>query len=428
MKIKRFFATNMRQAIRQVRSEQGPDAVILSTRAVDGGIEIISAIDYDQHLVSEMVESVKKSDKQAEKVDVEGDDDKTQSPSAPLESVQTPATPTVDERKSADKPNPQPKCELSASQEPDLTQLRRELNSMKVFLRDQIFRIAQDDFSRHQPVKAEHIKRLTALGLTPKLARQIADEVKELNDPDKSWRQILLCIARKIAVTHDDIVREGGAVALVGPTGVGKTTTLAKLAARFALRYGRQHVVMISTDGYRIGAHKQLQTYGQILNVPVLITAADQLDQTLEGVSDKKLVLIDTTGLSPRDERLNEQVSLLGNLTSVKTHLVLSANIQRSALGEIIRAFSAGNLHGCVLTKLDEAVSLGTILSEIIHNRLPLSYVCNGQRVPEDLHAARVNDVLAHTLTLARRFEKALAEAALPKLQRTTEVNVNAHI
>ncbi len=428
MKIKRFFATNMRQAIRQVRNEQGPDAVILSTRAVDGGIEIISAIDYDQNLVSEMFESVKKSDKQSAHENDEPVEDKMQFTNSPLESMQATTADRADEHKVEEKPDIESTPKLPETQEPDLSQLRRELNSMKVFLRDQIFRIAEDDFCRNQPVKAQHVKRLTGFGLEPKLAREIADEVKELSDPEKSWRQVLLRIAKRIPIAQDDIAHDGGIVALVGPTGVGKTTTLAKLAARFALRNGRRHVIMISTDGYRIGAHKQLQTYGQILNVPVLITAADELKETLEGVSDKKLILIDTTGMSPRDARLSDQISLLANHPNISNQLVLSANIQRSALGEIIRAFSVGSLHGCILTKLDEAVSLGNFLSEIIRHQLPLTYVCNGQRVPEDIHSARVNDLLAHTISLARRFEKTLAETASPQPQRTMEVNVNAHI
>jgi flagellar biosynthesis protein FlhF len=185
---------------------------------------------------------------------------------------------------------------------------------------------------------------------------------------------------------------------------------------------------MISTDGYRIGAHKQLQTYGQILKVPVLIAAADRLKEILDGVSDKKLILIDTTGMSPRDSRLNDQISLLANHPFIKNHLVLSANTQRSALDEVIRAFSTLGLHGCILTKLDEAVSLGALLSEIIHHQLPLTYVCNGQRVPEDIHSARVNDLLTRTLSLSRRFEKTLAEAAHPQPLRTMEVKVNAQI
>ena len=160
----------------------------------------------------------------------------------------------------------------------------------------------------------------------------------------------------------------------------------------------------------------------------MLITAADELKETLEGVSDQKLILIDTTGMSPRDARLSDQISLLANHPNICNQLVLSANIQRSALGEIIRAFSVGSLHGCILTKLDEAVSLGNFLSEIIRHQLPLTYVCNGQRVPEDIHSARVNDLLAHTISLARRFEKTLAETASPQPQRTMEVNVNAHI
>ena len=175
-------------------------------------------------------------------------------------------------------------------------------------------------------------------------------------------------------------------LALVGPTGVGKTTTTAKLAARCVLRHGASKVALITTDGYRIGAHEQLRIYGRILGVSVhLVKDADDLQQTLYDLRHKHMVLVDTMGMSQRDRMVGEQVAMFGN-SNVKRLLLLSATSRGDTLDDVVRAYSGADLAGCILSKIDEATSLASSLDVIIRHGLRLHYVSNGQRVPEDLH------------------------------------------
>jgi len=198
----------------------------------------------------------------------------------------------------------------------------------------------------------------------------------------------------RIAGPQEDIVERGGVYALVGPTGVGKTTTVAKLAARAVLRHGAAKVALVTTDTYRIGAQDQLRIYGRILGTPVFaVRDENDLELTLADLSSRHLVLIDTVGMSQRDKRVAEQIALLcgenhGEDRSVKRLLLLGAPSQGVTLEEVARAYSGPGLIGCILTKIDEALTYGPVLDVAIRHELPLHYVTNGQRVPEDLHQA----------------------------------------
>lgn len=385
MKIKRYFAADMRQAIRMVRDEQGPDAVILSNRRVDGGIELIAAVDYDAALVNTAADPAAAA----------------MSPPAPASVTAYAAAPQVETVTAAPAPK---RPEVEWSQDPAISEMRREVKALRGLLENQLAHLAWGDYARNQPQQAALLRRLMALGLAPELSRQLADQIKVDggDDHDNNWRQAMALLADWLPVADDEILNSGGVVALVGPTGVGKTTTVAKLAARFALRHGQRQVALISTDNYRIGAHEQLLTFGRILGVTVQ-TAADQdeLHTLLQGMTEKKLVLIDTAGMSQRDLRLSEQLATLhGGSPLIKTYLVLSAATQQSGLDEAVRAFQRVQLSGCILTKVDEAARLGDALSSIINNRLPLAYVGDGQRVPEDLHPARAHGLISRAVAL----------------------------
>lgn len=185
---------------------------------------------------------------------------------------------------------------------------------------------------------------------------------------------------------ESDIVDQGGIYALVGPTGVGKTTTAAKLAARCVLRHGARKLALVTTDGYRIGAHEQLRIYGRILGVPVLLARdAKDLRATLHDLRHTHMVLIDTMGMSQRDRMVGEQVAMFRD-SDVRTLLLLAATGRGDTLDDVVRAYSGLGLAGCILTKVDEAASLAASLDVVIRHELRLYYVSNGQRVPEDLH------------------------------------------
>jgi len=194
-------------------------------------------------------------------------------------------------------------------------------------------------------------------------------------------------------------------VALLGPTGVGKTTTVAKLAARFALRHGRRHVALVSTDSFRVGAEEQLFIFGKLLGVPVFSAGdASELGRVLDHVRDRRLVLIDNAGLNPRDLRLGAQLEMNRCVPFIKSYLVLSAVLQSGVLREVVRAYRDVRLQGCILTKLDEAVTLGDLLGTVIRERLPVAYAADGQRVPEDLHPGRGERLAALAGELADRY------------------------
>ncbi|HKJ07975.1 MAG TPA: flagellar biosynthesis protein FlhF [Gammaproteobacteria bacterium] len=400
MKIKRYFAPDMRQAIRMVREEQGPDAVILSNRKVNGGVEIIAAIDYDEALV----ERAAATSQGAPGAVPSG------SPSTPAPGGDGNVQAQARDRTSSPQTDSDTSASVSGtghpgiywSQDPALVAMQQELKQLRDMLEQQVAQLAWNDVERRHPVQASLLRRLQRLGLQSELCQSLADGTAGAADEAQAWRHALALLAHRVPVTDDDILTHGGVVALVGPTGVGKTTTVAKLAARYALRHGQRNVALVTTDSYRIGAHEQLLTYGRILGVPVQVAAdAGELQAALRSLMDKQLVLIDTAGMSQRDVRLNEQfATLTGSGTAIRSYLVMSATTQQSVLDESVRAFHAGALDGCILTKMDEAASLGGALSVIVRHDLPLAYVGDGQRVPEDMHPARSHNLVSRAVAL----------------------------
>jgi flagellar biosynthesis protein FlhF len=194
-----------------------------------------------------------------------------------------------------------------------------------------------------------------------------------------------------VPVAALDVIADGGVYAVIGTTGVGKTTSIAKLAARAALQFGPESVGLVTTDTFRVAAREQLETFGQIMGVRVAsATDAQSLTEALAALATRRLVLVDTAGMGQRDPRLPEQLARLAAAdTGVTTLLALPANAASSAMQEIVDAFRTAQPAGCILTKTDEATSLGGALSVLIRSGLPLAYVANGQRVPEDLHLMR---------------------------------------
>lgn len=409
MKIKRYFAPDMRQAIRKVREEQGPDAVILSNRRVNGGVEIIAALDYDQDLFGEMV---------------------GREPHPPRAESDPQLPPDPDTRPQAAARESTQHRHVEWSQDPALVEMGREIKTLRGMLENQLSRLAWSDLARKHPLQASLMQRFSDMGLSTAVAREIAAATTEATDLEQAWRHALATLAHRIPVTDDDILSNGGAVALVGPTGVGKTTMVAKLAARFALRHGKRNVALVSTDNFRIGAYEQLHTYGQLIGVPVYSAAdSEQLGDILADLYDKRLVLIDTAGMSQRDMRLSEQLTTLsGSKPGIKTYLVLSANTQVTTLNEVIQAFRRAHVDGCVLTKLDETVSLGGALSAVVRHRLAVAYVGDGQRVPEDMHPARAHSLVSRAVALMQQHPDRDEDAGSSMINTNNGNLANAHV
>ena len=354
MKMRRFYAPDMKTALRQVSDELGSDAAIMSTRKNKDGVEVIAALDYEgeTHI------------------------------------------PTLTKQKETEtaKPN-QPKVEWR--EEPSLVAIREEMALLKELLQEQLGELTWTDKKRREPVQSALTRRAVDMGFTPQIADQFAQRVTA-NEFESGWEQMRLDMAHAISTTPDTLMEQGGIYSLIGPTGVGKTTSLAKLAAHFVTRHGPESVALVTTDSYRIAAHEQLRTYANIMNVPMRVADnAEHLQAILDEFSNKKLVLIDTAGISQRDKRLAQQMSCLTNTTAdIKSLLVLSTTSQTAVLRQAIKTFSAVPMHGVILTKLDETQSLGESLSAVIGNQLKVTYTTDGQRVPEDIALADANLLL----------------------------------
>ncbi len=388
MKIKRIFAPDMRQAIRLVREELGPDAVILSNKNVEGGVEIVAARDYDEQQVQNRIQQQ------------EG-----QASVAPV-SQSKPASRPIQQRslnnnnKKIREAKPSKtsfsKSKIEWSQEPALVEMKQELKQMRRVIDTHLSQVGWEASARTNPTRIDLLKRMRMADFSTELSLELANSVSEKEDSETAWRKALGEIANQLPTVEDNLLDYGGIVALVGPTGVGKTTTIAKLAARYKLAHGSRHIALVTTDNYRIAAHEQLSTYGRILDVPVRTASnSSELNNILNSFIDKRLVLIDTAGMSQRDERLVEQFSLLRESTMpIKSYLVMSATTQDRGLEEVIRTFQGFDPQAAILTKIDEAYTLGATVSALIKNQLPLAWITNGQKVPEDLHIARPNKLL----------------------------------
>jgi flagellar biosynthesis protein FlhF len=406
MKIKRFFAADMRTAIRQVRETLGPDSVILSNKSVGGGVELVAALDFDEAAISDAITTI--ADDGPVAADVV-----TSFPGADMAGKIKPQANR--ERIAPAESGASPGSRVEWSQDPLLIDMRREVHTLRRIVENELSGFTWREMGDHQPQVRELIRRLMGLDLHPAICQRIIERVGDFETPEQGWRKALYYLATELHTTGDQLLEAGGIVAVVGPTGVGKTTTIAKLAARFGLRQGNRHIALISADSYRIGAQEQLATYARILDVPMRSVAnVEELNVALNALADKRLILIDTAGMSQRDLQLSEKLAVLqaGN-RRVRTLLALSATTQQAALKQAIQAFSVARPEACILTKLDEAASLGGVLSAMIDTAMPLAYTTDGQRVPEDLHLARTHTLVSRAVNLGQHDGEEYSEEYL---------------
>lgn len=548
MKIKRFFAEDIRQAMRMVKEELGADAVIMSNKAVDGGVEIVAARDFDEQAIQSKLQkepgqasvapqnrgmdlpdfeaeknrlhvlaSQRKQNAEgfvperpavqpyqfptdsdiptipggrrnidqyvgyAEKVHLRGNLETVPArpvnnparpaanaaprpnpgantrPVVPTQAQQRPqpvqkpaqmARPAVKQSNPADNlmlemgneikslrsaldsklandnwprtnPSPQPNNNANTRPQPApqqrpqpverptqiampgikpatatddlLLEMGRELKSLRSAMDSKLSTVSWAHTTQAaptNPVRIDLLKRLAGMSISRKLSIKIANRFANHTNSDVVFNQVQELLAKVLPVANDELLEYGGIAALVGPTGVGKTTTITKLAARFILKHGPGQVALITTDNYRIGAHEQLGIYGRILDVPVRVaSSAAELHHLINGFADKRLILIDTAGMSQRDMKLVEQINTLQQSgQAIKTYLVMSAATEYKAMNEIIKSFQIFEPQASILTKLDETVTVGSAISSIIEYNLPLSFITDGQQVPEDMH------------------------------------------
>ncbi|GLT17408.1 flagellar biosynthesis regulator FlhF [Vibrio zhanjiangensis] len=286
----------------------------------------------------------------------------------------------------------------SGASSEDFEEMREEMTSIRRLLEHQVSGLMWQEVERREPLRAMLIKRLERMGVSADLADQLACYIPEDTPPTKAWKALLGLVSDQVPIAKQDILKRGGVVALLGPTGVGKTTTVAKLAARAAMEYGSDNVALVTTDTYRIGAHEQLAIYGRIMGCAVKVAKdSKELADVIHQLRNRRLILVDTAGMGQRDVRLSEQLDTLMHESGevIHSYLVLPATAQRKVLQETIDHFQRIPLSGCILTKLDESLSLGEFVSVVVQNALPVAYIANGQRVPEDIVIAQPKYMVA---------------------------------
>lgn len=266
--------------------------------------------------------------------------------------------------------------------------LMREIQDLRTLVSQQLAGFAWGLNQKSAPMKNEMLAWMLNSGFSPQFTRDLLNDMPTTSDRAEAsqWVQSAVDRALSIADSESDIIAQGGIFALVGPTGVGKTTTAAKLAARAVLKHGADKVALITTDNYRVGAHEQLRIYGRILGVVVFLAKDSRdLQQTLMELRSKHLVLIDTMGMSQRDKMVAELTTMLSN-NFVQRIMLLNATSQGDTLDDVVHAYMGSGVAGCILTKTDEAAGVASALDVIMRHKMRLHYISNGQRVPQDLH------------------------------------------
>src|SRR3984885_14904165 len=391
MKIKRYVASDMRAALRAVREEQGSDAVILSTRKIPEGVEVCSAVDLElaagQGTMAEAA-ALKQLERTAlqefERSAVETVSRSTRATEAALLSL----------------PGGGGSLEVNADRS-----VVEELRSLRNLLEQQLSALAWNDFTRREPLKARALAELANLGLDRALALQIVGDLPASIDSEQLQRTLYAMLARRIPVCAPPIERSG-ALLLLGPPGGGKSTTLSKLAARYVLEQDAANLLLISADDERIGSHEQLRSLGRLLGVRVeTVVGPTALAARIEALPGR-MILIDTPGAASRDLAAAAQYrALRERCNGLQTMLVLPSSAQGGVVDDAVDNFGLGVSNCCALTRIDEAVSLGGVLSALARSLLPVAYCCDGPRIPEDLKPARPHQLVARAIELSRQAQ-----------------------
>ncbi len=423
MKVRRYVAATSREALRKIKDDLGAEAVILSNRKIPGGVEIMALADSEMTSLVEAPQAgqSEKSNGYTQELPpakpaavpavaafAAGAVGLSAAPSIPPISSSSPIAPMQsilpidaniaqsDAKKQPDSlpgigKQPPESIPENAVSEDFVRSLMNEIHVMRSTLEEQLATVVWGSTTQRRPEKMKMLGTLLNVGFSPLLSRRLVDKLADGLTYVQSLKQAVLTLEFNLkTAVSDEMIQQGGIYTLLGATGVGKTTTIAKIAARSVIRHGADKVALLTTDSYRIGGHEQLRTYGRLLGLPVRnIQDADDLKLTLSELRNKHIVLIDTIGMSHRDPMVDEQIAMFGRAeANIKKMLVMSAASSGSTLDEVISAYSKYGIQGCIVTKLDETASLGAALDAVIRRKLILHYVTNGQKVPEDIHPA----------------------------------------
>ena len=449
MQVKRFVAADMRRALEMVRQELGSDAIILSSSRTKEGVELLTtqakpempdlppecSVDAEREIAGGESESRSLSPGEARAQAIEQArqrqlaqkelDDSAREYLQPNQTVNAGIPlrrPNTRAGRISSEPGPEPVSirrsqsaaerysldDLSESRsQPKLHELQEELAEMRLLLEDQLAQVLGARESTRSPVLASIGRRLERMGFSGEVVDTLVSQVDSQKGLSGAWSGALTGLAQQLPVDTSDPIARGGVYALVGPTGAGKTTSIGKLAARFVLEQGSpRDLALVTLDTHRIGGHDQLRSMARILGADFkVVESADSLDRVLYSLRRHRLVLIDTAGFRPGDERLGAQLRTLGQQPGVRNLLVLPGNSQERVLKASVHAYGAASLSGCLVTKLDESTSLGEVLGVAIQSRLSIVYTTDGQDIPKDMTVARAHQLVARSAALVKQRE-----------------------
>jgi flagellar biosynthesis protein FlhF len=418
MSIKRFYGKNSKEVFREVHKELGADAVILSNRLVNGGNEILALKEEDLHDMVEQTRSAGETKPSPRPVHHEF---VTTPPVVEVRSQEVQYAGTnaleIDIPEQLSKPTINPQ---------HVDHLMREMRDMRQVIESKITTMSWGNIQQQEPIKSEMLNRLLSADFSPALSRYIAENLPANQNAENAINWIKSTIDRNLKTEdpHDGLLPQKGIYALIGPTGVGKTTTTAKLASRYVMKYGSENLGLISTDAYRVGGQEQLRIYAKILGV-MIYAVKDEADlrMALNELKNKHTILIDTVGVGQRDNMVVQQIEMLSKMdVPIQKLLCLNATSTGETLSDVIRAYSGNGLDGCILTKLDEAIKIGSALDVIIRAKLKLFFTTHGQRVPEDIHLANKSALIERAFKVSQSSGRSydFLENELPLIMGST--------
>jgi flagellar biosynthesis protein FlhF len=378
MAVKKFYASDMRTAMKAIRAELGDDAIILSTRKLADGVEVSASADaggtsgdFANHLDFDTQSSSNK--REQNKVQTSSD--------APwyLNSING-----FEEEHSA---------------------LHKELGGITSLLQNWMDQQGWENYSTKSPVSAKLWERLRIMGLDSDQISLLLASLSPNQDIKAAWQQTLSNFSAELPVVGKDLIEEGGVFAFLGSAGLGKTTTIGKLATRYVLDHGADSIALITTDRFRIAAHEQLRTYGKILGVSVqAVDESNTLESLLNALRHKKLVLVDTAGISVNHKSFEIQLSQLENLRDrLSPILLLSTTSQAQVQAGELKAYSSLQPVASILTKTDEAVRLGESFGLLMSHKCPVAYTTHGQSIPDDIVIAESNQLISRAVAVSRQ-------------------------
>ena len=418
MKMKRVLAKDTRTALAMIKETLGDGAVILSNTKIAGEVEIVAAIDFDEKRLTAQRSSAF-SDRLSANLD-RIKSQRNQNPN-PNQSSASSVKVAAELNRSRTAKNPTKSSNHQAPSNDNMIRMEKEMGLLRLLVEQQMSQSPNQNHTFTNAAGLKVFQRLERMGFEKRMIDPMLSELPQCDDADLLWTHAQQWLQDHLTTSSEGVVHEAGIYALVGPTGVGKTTAIGKLGAQLAMKHGKHKVALISMDQQRIGARDQLRVFGTMLGIEVHhVTGFTQLTTTLNQLTHKDYILVDTSGGNPFDPHIQNLVDgFLGVPHQINVYLTLAANSQSHALRYLMTHY-LGKVKGVVATKLDECLPLGGLLAALIESKQPLVMITDGQRIPLDLGYPSAQQLVAHAVAAELAEEEDGAIDALSRLPHAT--------